>query len=92
MIAGVDEASSLSKLQANEMYKQNLLTPTQISNYCHDLWSGEDGEESPELLNSPESSDDEEEEETPVTEAVIEGPPGIVTFNWVQTGISEAKL
>ena len=69
MIAGVEEASSLSKLQVNEMYKKNLLTPTQISNYWDDLWSEEDEEEeAPDLLIEEEelvilhyASDDEEE-------------------------------
>ena len=35
----------LTPLQVNEMWRQNLLTPTQISNYWDDLWSETDEEE-----------------------------------------------
>ena len=71
------------------MYKNNSLTPTQISNYWDDLWSDEDEEEeAPDLLNSLDTSDDEEEKDA----AVMEGPPGIINFSWEQTRISEMQL
>ena len=85
MIAGVEEAS-LTPLQVNEMWRQNSLTPTQISNYWDDIWSETEDEEEldagpPTMVNSPDHSDDEGDGD------VIEGPPGIVNFcgTWEQT-------
>ena len=87
MIAGV-EGAQLTPLQANELWRNNLLTETQISNYWDDLWS--------------ESEDEElEEEDDDVTgsmcyppEVSLAGPPGIVTDigeTWKQTETIEKR-
>ena len=71
MIAGV-EGAQLTPLQANELWRNNSLTDTQISNYWNDLWSESEDEEL-----------GEEEDEAPLA-----GPPGIVTDigeTWKQT-------
>ena len=57
MVAGVEEGGSLISVQLNEMYKQSVLTPTQIGNYWDDLWS--DGEE----VEEEEAEEEEEGEE-----------------------------
>ena len=72
MIAGV-EGAQLTPLQVHELWRNNLLTETQISHYWDDLWS---------------ESEDEELEDEDVTEVMLAGPPGIVTDTddtWKQT-------
>ncbi len=44
MIAGV-EGAQLTPLQVNELWRNNMLTETQISNYWDDLWSESEDEE-----------------------------------------------
>jgi len=91
MIAGVEEAS-LTPLQVNQMWRQNSLTPTQISNYWDDIWSETEDEDEEELDEPPTMVKDISDEE--FEKDVIEGPPGIVNFcgTWEQTPLVEETI